>query len=102
HELHLLERQAGGGATSGAAPLHHRSSTGHINVASDELAQRPAVVVATEPMDDDPGWRELGSGQLLHVDPQLRVTVTTIVDRPPAHPLTVADLTGRAAGSQAD
>jgi predicted glutamine amidotransferase len=102
HELHVLEREAGGGQGSGPAPLVHRSSTGHIRVASDELAQRPAVVVATEPMDDDPGWRELGSGQLLHVDPQLRVTVTTIVDGPPARQLTVADLTGRAAGSQAD
>jgi len=102
HELHVLERDAGGGAESGPGPLHHRSSTGHIRVGSDELAQRPAVVVATEPMDDDPGWRELGSGQLLHVDPQLHVTVTTVVDEPPAHPLTVADLTGRAAGSQAD
>ncbi len=102
HELHVLEREAGGGAESGPAPLHHRSSTGHIHASSDELSQRPAVVVATEPMDDDPGWSELGSGQLLHVDPQLRVTVTTVVDGPPAHPLTVADLTGRAAGSQAD
>jgi predicted glutamine amidotransferase len=102
HELHVLEREAGGGAESGPAALHHRSSTGHIHVASDELSQRPAVVVATEPMDDDSGWRELGSGQLLHVDPQLRVTVTTIAEGPPAHPLTVADLTGRAAGSQAD
>jgi len=102
HELHVLERDAGGGGKSGPGPLHHRSSTGHIDVGSDELAHRPAVMVATEPMDDDPGWRELGSGQLLHVDPQLQVTVTTIVDGPPAHPLTVADLTGRAAGSQAD
>jgi predicted glutamine amidotransferase len=102
HELHVLEREAGGGAEAGPGPLRHRSSTGHIHVGSDVLAQRPAVVVATEPMDDDPGWRELGSGQLLHVDPQLHVTVTSIVDGPPAHPLTVADLTGRAAGSQAD
>jgi glutamine amidotransferase len=59
------------------------------------------VIVATEPMDDDPGWRELESGQLLHVDPQLHVTVTTIIDGPPTHPLTVADLSGRAAASQA-
>jgi predicted glutamine amidotransferase len=102
HELHVLEREAGGGGASGPASLRHRSSNGQIHVASDELAQRPAVVVATEPMDDDPGWRELGSGQLLHVDQRLHVSVTTVVDRPPTHPLTVADLTGRAAGSQAD
>jgi predicted glutamine amidotransferase len=102
HELYLLERDARGGSESGPRPLDHRSSTGHIRVGSDELAQRHAVMVATEPMDDDPGWRELGSGQLLHVDPRLQVTVSAIVDGPPAHPLTVADLTGRAAGSQAD
>ena len=102
HELHVLERDAGGGAEAGSQPLDHRSSTGHIRVGSDVLAQRPAVVVATEPMDDDPGWHELGSGQLLHVDRELHVTVTTIIDTAPAHPLTVADLTGRAAGSQAE
>ncbi len=102
HELHVLERQAGGGVESGPGPLRHRSSTGHIHASSDELSERPAVIVATEPMDDDPGWRALGSGQLLHVDPQLRVTVTTVAEGPPTHPLTVADLTGRAAGSQAD
>jgi predicted glutamine amidotransferase len=101
NELYVLDREAGGGAESGPQPLHHRSSTGHIHVGSDELSQRPAVIVATEPMDDNPGWRGLESGQLLHVDPELGVTITTIVDRPPAHPLTVADLTGRAAESQA-
>jgi predicted glutamine amidotransferase len=102
NQLHVLERAAGGGGESAPGPLQHRSSSGHIRVGSDELSERPAVIVATEPMDDDPGWRELGSGQLLHVDPQLRATVTTIADGPPAHPLTVADLTGRAAASQAD
>jgi predicted glutamine amidotransferase len=102
HELHVLEREAGGGAETGPQPLDHRSSSGHIAVGSEELSRRPAVVVATEPMDDDPGWRELASGQLLHVDPELQVTVTTIIEQAPAHPLTVADLTGRAAGSQTD
>jgi predicted glutamine amidotransferase len=101
HELHLLEREAGGGG-AGAEPLHHASSTGHIHAHSDDLAHRPAVVVATEPMDDDPGWRALDSGQLLHVGPDLAVSVTTVIDEPPAHPLTVADLTGRAASSQAE
>ena len=101
HELHVLQREAGGGA---AAPstLRHASSTGHIHAHSDELAHRPAVVVATEPMDDDPGWRELAQGELLHVGSDLDVTITTVVDGPPAHPLTVAELTGRAASSQTD
>ena len=101
HGLHVLERDAGGPGAA-TAPLRHSSSSGQIRVASDELADRPAVVVATEPMDDDPGWRELGSGQLLHVGPRLDVTVTTVIAQPPAHPLTLAELSGRAASSQAD
>ena len=102
HELHVLEREAGGGTAAEPAPLRHASSTGQIHVASDQLAQRPAVIVATEPMDDDSGWRMLASGELLHVDAQLRATYTTVVDQPPAHPLTVAELTGRAAASQTE
>jgi predicted glutamine amidotransferase len=101
HELHVLEREAGGGGAE-PTPLRHASSTGHIHAASDDLADRPAVIVASEPMDDDPGWRALEPGQLLHVGPGLDVAVTTILDGPPAHRLTVAELTGRAAVSQAD
>ena len=101
HELHVLERRAGGAGTA-SEPLRHTSSTGQIRAASDELAHRPAVVVATEPMDDDPSWSELQPCELLHVGPDLDVSVTTIVDAPPAHPLTLAELTGRAASSQAD
>jgi glutamine amidotransferase len=99
HELHVLEREPGGAR---AQPLIHASSTGHIHAVSDELADRAAVVVATEPMDDDRGWRQLRPGELLHVGSDLDVTITTAVDGPPAHPLTVAELTGRAASSQDD
>jgi glutamine amidotransferase len=70
-------------------------------VRSADLARLPAVVVATERMDEDPGWLALNSGELLHVDGDLNVTRTTAVDRPPAHPLTLADLDPRAAQSQA-
>ena len=66
HELHVLERDAGG--RSGRSGLEHRSPRRRIRVSSDQLGDRPAVVVATEPMDDDPGWREIRSGELLHVD----------------------------------
>lgn len=100
HELHVLEREAGGSA--GAAPLRHASSSGHIHAASDALAHRRAVVVATEPMDDDPGWRALTSGELLHVGPRRDVSIQTIIEAPPAHPLTLAELSARAASSQAD
>jgi glutamine amidotransferase len=52
-------------------------------------------------MDDDPGWSPLASGELLYVDPDLRVTRTRVIDAPPAHPLTLADLGATAAASQA-
>ena len=99
HELHVLERSAGGG--SGTHHLEHASRRGSVRVHSGELASLPAVVVATEPMDEDSGWRELGSGELLHVDADLHVTITRPLDRPPAHPLSLADLDPRAAASQA-
>lgn len=100
HELHLLEREAGG--HTGERPLDHRSQrgAGRIHVGSDGLGDRPAVVVATEPMDDDPGWRELGSGELLHVDANLGVHIERVMASPPAHLLTLADLDPRAAASQ--
>ena len=94
HDLLVREREAGGGA------LHHTSAS-RIHVSSEGLSERPAVVVATERMDDDPGWRSMRSGELLHVDGELRVGSRQIIDEPPAHPLTLADLGARAAASQA-
>ena len=70
HELHVLERAAGG--PTGTRHLDHASARGSVRVRSGDLATRPAVVVASEPMDEDPGWRALQSGELLHVDPDLQ------------------------------
>ena len=99
HDLFVLERAAGG--PSGRRHLEHASARGSVRVRSGDLARRPAVVIASEPMDEDAGWHALRSGELLHVDPGLRVTITRPLDRPPAHQLTLADLGGRAAASQA-
>lgn len=99
HELHVLERDPGG--PSGDRHLEHASSWRTVRVHSAELARAAAVVVASEPMDEDPGWRALAPGELLHVDPELRATVTKALDRPPAHQLTLADLDPKAAASQA-
>jgi predicted glutamine amidotransferase len=93
--LYLLERAAGA-----AAPLEHASAARTIHVRSGDLADSAAVVIASEPMDADPGWRQLESGELLHVDPQLRVTSTIVIDHPPRHPLTLADLEPEAAAAQ--
>jgi predicted glutamine amidotransferase len=98
HELHLLERAAGG--ASGSRHLEHASARGTIRVRSGDLAGCRAVVVASEEMDEDSGWRALEPGELLHVDPDLRTTVTRVIDGPPAHQLTLADL-GQVAASQA-
>ncbi len=99
HELHVLERGPGG--TSGNRHLEHASARGSIRVRSGDLAALPAVVVASEQMDEDPGWRALAPGELLHVDGQLRATITEALPDPPARQLTLADLTGKAASSQA-
>ena len=98
HELHVLERDAGG--PSGDAHLEHSGHPRETRVHSAHLAEHPAVVVASEPMDDDPGWQALESGQLLHVDGQLKTTIKTVLPDPPAHLLTLADLDPRAAASQ--
>ena len=98
HELHLLQRDAGGSDT-GSEHLRHAGKRG-MRIHSESLAERPAVIVATEPMDDDRGWRELQSGELLHVDGSLNVRIKRILDRPPTHLLTLADLDPRAAKSQ--
>jgi len=92
HELYVLEREPG-------AELHHASRLG-TRIHSAEARERPLVVVASERMDDDPGWRALDSGELLHVDPHHKVTSRRIIDRPPAHQLALSDLDPHARASQ--
>ncbi|HEX3691465.1 MAG TPA: class II glutamine amidotransferase [Solirubrobacteraceae bacterium] len=99
HDLLVLQRDAGG--AGGDRHLEHSSPRGRLHVRSGDLADHPAVVVATERMDEDPAWMSLASGELLHVDADLRVTRTRVIDSPPAHPLTLADLGVTAAASQA-
>jgi predicted glutamine amidotransferase len=99
HELHVLERSAGG--PHGNRHLEHASARGSIRVRSGDLARRPAVIVASEEMDEDPGWRALQSGELVHVDANLHTTVHRVIERPPAHQLTLAQLEPKAAASQA-
>jgi predicted glutamine amidotransferase len=99
HELHFLERSPGG--PHGGRHLDHASRRGSVRVRSGDLAQLPAVVVASEQMDEDPGWRALAPGELVHVDGALNVDVTRPLPNPPAHPLSLAELDARAAASQA-
>ena len=99
HELWILERAAGG--PHGARHLDAASAAGRVRVRSAPLAWQPSVIVASEPMDEDPGWRALESGELVDVGPTLKVDSTIALDGQPAHPLTLADLEPRAAAAQA-
>jgi predicted glutamine amidotransferase len=94
HDLQVLERRPRG------RHLDQASAAGSIRVRSGDLADRPAVIVASEPMDEDPAWDSLASGELLHVGPDLTVRRELILPDPPAYPLTIEDLQGRAAASQ--
>jgi glutamine amidotransferase len=98
NNLYVLERGAGG--PGGAEQLDHASSTGRIRVQCGDLAEAPAVIFATEPMDADPGWRNLQPGELVHVDAGLNVSSTIVIDGAPRHRLRLGDLHTQAAESQ--
>jgi predicted glutamine amidotransferase len=98
HDLLILERTEGG--ATGGRHFDAGSASGRIRVRSGALATAAAVVFATERMDEDPGWRALEPGELVHVDHDLRVTSEIAVDRPPARRLRLEDLHPDAAASQ--
>jgi predicted glutamine amidotransferase len=98
HTLWVLERRPGG--RHGDRHLDHRGTAGHLRVHCRDLATAPAVVVASERMDDNPNWRLLEPGELLHADPSLRVTRTLALPSEPRHCLSLADLRPEAAESQ--
>lgn len=99
HELYVLERSAGG--ANGDRHLVHAGQAGAgIRVHSATLADHPAVVIASERMDDEPGWRLLEPGELLHVDDRLGSHSTVVSKSAPRHLLTLADLDATAAASQ--
>jgi len=106
HALHIIERPAGasipaaatgGGAAAGAgkaggtaasitasAPgLHVRSATSSVH--APELQGLPSVVMASEELDGERGWRMLASGELVHVRPDLTVESAVVLPDPPAH-----------------
>ncbi len=96
HPLLLLDRRE---PTHDRA-MDHRSSGDGIRVRSSHLAAAPSVVVATEAMDDDPGWTPLRPGELLHVDADLGLTRDLVLPDPPRHQLSRGDLDPNDASSQ--
>jgi predicted glutamine amidotransferase len=105
HALHIIERPAGasipaadsGGAaasgtktdgtadsgTASAPGLHVRSATSSVHAPA--LQELPSVVVASEELDGERGWRMLASGELVHVRPDLTVESAVMLPDPPAH-----------------
>jgi predicted glutamine amidotransferase len=93
HALHIIERPAGastpaaaatrsGGASAGPG-LHVRSATSSVHAPA--LQALPSVVVASEELDGESGWRMLASGELVHVRPDLTVESAVVIPDPPAH-----------------
>jgi predicted glutamine amidotransferase len=98
NSLYLLERGSGG--PTGARHLDAASPAGTVRVRSAELGNRAAVILASEQMDEDSGWRGLEPGELVHVNADLEVSSRMALDEPPAHQLRLEDLDPRAAASQ--
>jgi predicted glutamine amidotransferase len=83
HALHVLQRPAGrSGAGAAQAGLHVRSSTSSVHIPG--LRSAASVVVASEQLDGESGWRMLAPGELVHVRPDLSVRSAVVITQPPA------------------
>jgi predicted glutamine amidotransferase len=81
HALHVLERPAGS-RQADRKGLHVRSTTSSMHApALDGIA---SVVVASEELDGESGWRMLAPGELVHVRPDLSVRSAIVITQPPA------------------
>jgi glutamine amidotransferase len=98
NELWILERSIaalGGpgaldGPGSGSDGFDGRSMSGITRVFSGQLSILPSTVIASQPMDTNPLWRLLESGELVHVDEHLNVSSTIAVPDPPAEMLVLS------------
>jgi glutamine amidotransferase len=94
HNPLLILEHAGGDNQE----LIERDAHGTLTVRADPRGDARMVIIASEPMDADPGWQEVGVGELVHVGPDLAVDRQTLLTEPPRHQMV---LSGRAEESQA-
>jgi glutamine amidotransferase len=94
HELYVLDRRDGM-----RSPVFHMR-TNRIRARCEHLRARPSVVFASEPMDDDPRWRLLAPGELVHVDATLQIASNLALPDPPRHQLRRADLSSDVEAAQ--
>ena len=91
HELFVLERAAGG--PSGRATWTTPARRGSVRVRSGDLATRPGGGRGQRADGRGSGLaRARAPASCSTSTPDLRVTITRPLDRPPAHQLTLADL----------
>ena len=87
--LHVIERPAGQSqpavGQAGHRGLHVRSATSSVRVPA--LHERDSVVVASEQLDGETGWRMLAPGELVHVASDLSMESTIALTDPPARVL---------------
>src|ERR1039457_1036884 len=69
--------------------LHVRSSTSSVHAPA--LQEFPTVVVVSEELDGEQGWRMLAEGELIHVRPDLTVSAAVVIPDPPAHLVPLGD-----------
>ena len=74
HALHVLERPA-------ASALHAHSSMSSYHC--EDLASTDSVLVASERLDGETGWRMLDPGELIHVRPDLSIESHIAIADPP-------------------
>jgi predicted glutamine amidotransferase len=94
NQLYLLDRR------KAARRARFDMQTPRIRAQSSNLDERPSIVFASEPMDDDPGWELMEPGVLVHVDAQLTITRRLALPDPPKYQLHRSDLTATASASQ--
>ena len=84
HALHILERPAGPSQSQSQTRegLHVRSATSSMHAPA--LHETPSVVVASEELDGEGGWRMLAPGELVHVQPDLSVHSAVVITQSPA------------------
>ena len=98
NELWILERSASADAPGGV--LEQSSDSLALRARSEEPGEGRSVVIASEPLDDDPSWRLMDSGELVHLSADGALTSEHPFG-PLAHALSIEDLGLSAAASQA-
>jgi glutamine amidotransferase len=81
HALHVLERPAGTRPDAPADGMHVCSDTSSVHVPA--LDDVPSVVVASERLDGETGWRMVAPGELVHVRSDLSVHSEIAITQPP-------------------